>query len=191
MSRYLKALGVFVAGMLAASVLMPQAVHAASSVFTIVGPGITDQAKGAKVSGGSLRVGDGAGPLTVDGTVSAAPVAPADPFTSTEDVNGTFNRLVGPTSNAISVTSLSVSPVASPINFFIYAVTVPTGNACNDSGNWNTFFTLYHLPSIGAPFTQAFPTPMRISAAPPGLQNCLLGTTGGPAGVANSSGFYG
>jgi len=49
-------------------------------VFTIVGPGATSESSGAKVTGGRLQVGDGSGFLTVDGTVSAREVPPANPW---------------------------------------------------------------------------------------------------------------
>src|SRR6188508_698534 len=43
----------------------------------------------AKVSSdGKLAVGDGAGPLSVDGTVSDRPAAPASPWSAATNING-------------------------------------------------------------------------------------------------------
>ena len=57
-------------------VLTPATVVAAGSLMTLVDPSTGSKAR---VDAGRLRVGDGSGPLTVDGAVRAVPQLPATP----------------------------------------------------------------------------------------------------------------
>jgi hypothetical protein len=57
----------------AGAVILPVAVEAAADVITIVGPGSNKQSSGVRVVDGKLNVGDGKGPVTVDGKVNEAP----------------------------------------------------------------------------------------------------------------------
>src|SRR5262245_46209818 len=64
----------------------------------------------AKVSqDGKLAVGDGAGPLSVDGTVATRPAAPASPWRASAQIQGSGALIAGPSSLPINVTSISLS----------------------------------------------------------------------------------
>jgi hypothetical protein len=73
-----------VAALALAVVLVPVGASAAGQLFSIVDPQTGSKAR---VDAGRLRVGDGSGPLTVDGVTALA--APAQPFNSTVTVRAT------------------------------------------------------------------------------------------------------
>jgi len=57
-----------------------------------------------------MLVGDGSGPLTVDGTVLSRPSPPSSPFSFSEDFASTGDTFVlGPTPNGVNLTSLTVA----------------------------------------------------------------------------------
>ena len=88
----------------------------------------------AKVSSdGKLAVGDGAGPLNVEGTVSGRPAAPASPWRANVSIDPTTSAVIaGPSASPINVTSLSISTQAasgSSIVAVLHAYHVPSGAA--------------------------------------------------------------
>ena len=101
------------AGVGLASLLSPLVESALANVGQVVN--ISDHSTSAffaKVdSTGKLAVGDGAGPLSVDGTVTGRSAAPASPWFSRAlniaNTSGVF--LAGPSASPINVTSLSIS----------------------------------------------------------------------------------
>jgi hypothetical protein len=62
----------YVAAACVGALLLPVAVRASGNLITIVGPGSNNQANGVKVQNGALKVGDGQGPVTIDGQVRSA-----------------------------------------------------------------------------------------------------------------------
>ncbi len=67
-------------------------------------------------SAGKLAVGDGAGPLSVDGTVASRPAAPASPWRAHQriiGIGGDHWPIAGPSASPINLTSLSVTTAGS------------------------------------------------------------------------------
>ena len=122
------------AGVGLASLLSPLVESALANVGQVVN--ISDHSSSAffaKVdSTGKLAVGDGAGPLSVDGTVTGRSAAPASPWFSRAlniaNTSGVF--LAGPSASPINVTSLSISTDLSTGNgthAYLFAYHVPSG----------------------------------------------------------------
>src|SRR6266511_4139735 len=135
---------------------------ATGSAINIVDP-ITATSKARVSSAGKLYVSDGAGLMSVDGTVSARPAAPLLPWrASTEIVLPTV--IAGPSPLPINVTSLSVSTDASGsgIDVDLGAWHVP-GTATNcDGATYDT--TIWHIRDAGdgvTPLSFTFPTPLQ------------------------------
>jgi hypothetical protein len=104
-------------------------------------------------------------------------------------VNGYLN-LVGPSSTAIDVTSLTVTPTGTDANIGLEAYTVPSSatSCTTTSGS-----LVYYLPHLAAnvPFSASFPTPLRVAPAS-GKKACLYAVTGvGGTLWVNVSGFRG
>jgi hypothetical protein len=146
-------------------------------------------------SSGRLSVGDGSGPLSVDGTVAGRPAAPASPWRASEDIqNGVF--IAGPSASPINVTSLSVSTDAasgSGVNVYLRAYYVPSNATSCDT----TAFagTLWHIADAGdgvTPLSFSFPTPLQWKP-PANTKACLyaLAFSGGSITTMNAVGFYG
>ena len=141
------------AGVGLASLLSPLVGTALATVGQVVN--ISDHSGSAffaKVdSTGKLAVGDGAGPLSVDGTVAARSAAPASPWRheqSTSSNGGHF--IAGPSASPINVTSLSISTDAASgngVGVILYGDHVPS-SATNCTG---AIFdvTLWHIRDSG------------------------------------------
>jgi len=93
MSRSRLLISLLVAALIG-GMLAPVAVKASKNLITIVGPGSSKQSSGVKVNNGKLSVGDGKGPMTVDGSVKVpdgvavnGPVSIAEPVTVDGAVN--------------------------------------------------------------------------------------------------------
>jgi hypothetical protein len=90
--------------------LIPVGAYAAGQLVTIVGPGGSGPGTSAKVVGGKLLVGDGAGALTVNGSTRPAP--PVEPWRKSGAAKASVANelvLVGPTSKPINLNSLTVA----------------------------------------------------------------------------------
>lgn len=202
---------------LAAAVLAPVGAQAVTTVFTTIteGPrtahvntkgGLTTTAidpitgKQARVDAtGRLVVGDGGGPLTVDG--STRPLAPALPWSGRAILpnDTTHGLLAGPVATTINLTSLTVTAfpssgtVPSRSEFILVTqvvgpaapcpATPPSGSIVFDAG-----------VSTDAPLVQTFPTALQLRP-PAGQRGCLYGFAlhAAPTGVvvASASGFFG
>src|SRR2546423_1356342 len=103
-----------IALLLAAGGASYAAVKATGSAVNVVDP--TNAAQIAKVdASGKLLVGDGAGPLSVDGTVSARPWVPSSPFRATIEASpGTVRRRSSGRRHPPSTSPPSISPVFRP-----------------------------------------------------------------------------
>jgi hypothetical protein len=153
----------------------------------------------AKVSSdGKLAVGDGAGPLSVDGTVSGRPAAPASPWSSTVEYVSADQLLAGPSAVPINITSLSISTGASTgngIHILLNALHVPSGATSCSGATFDT--VLWHTLDAGdgvTPISFTFPTPLHWKP-PANTKACLtVRAAFAPAGTAtavNAVGFYG
>jgi hypothetical protein len=149
--------------------IAPMAADAAQSVSAFITDPV-NQASQARVDGGSLRVGDGSGGLTVDGTVAAQPVLPANVFQQ-------YVRLVGPTpqeetvfgpaqpGEGLAISSLTIrNQGPNPVEFTADLFTIPDGEGCDFEGGGVSFLLqvrtgpeeTIHLP---------FPQPLLVSSS--------------------------
>jgi len=177
--------------LLAAGGVSLAAVKTTGTAENIVDP--VNAAQIAKVDpSGHLLVGDGAGPLTVDGTVSARPQAPSSSWRASEDFHNSNVFLVGPTASPIQITSISASLGASSDSADIRLIgwhVDKTATSCATSGFDGTF---WHIPFFtgAAPLVVTFPTPLEYRP-PNGTKGCLQLEGIGNAGTFNASGFLG
>jgi hypothetical protein len=184
------------AGVGLASLLSPLVGTALATAGQVVNVSDPVNANTAKVdSAGKLYVGDGAGPLSVDGTVASRPAAPASPWHASEDIQAT-TRIAGPSASPINVTSLSLSTDALPgsgsIHVFLYGEHVPS--SATDCSGTTLDATLWHLRNMGdgvTPVSFTFPTPLQWKP-PANTKACLFAfASGGFITRMNAVGFYG
>jgi hypothetical protein len=189
------------AGIGLASLLSPLVGTALATAGQIVN--ISDRSGSAyfaKVSSdGKLSVGDGAGPLSVDGTVVGRPAAPASPWRASEDIQdheGLGKLIAGPSSSPINVTSLSFStdaPSGNNVQVFLSGYHVSSSaTSCTSSPTFDGI--LWHIRDIGdgtTPVSFTFPTPLQWKA-PANTKACLFATTTTLSITRmNAVGFYG
>jgi hypothetical protein len=157
----------------------------------------TASASFAKVSSdGKLAVGDGAGPLSVDGTMATRPAAPASPWRATAQIQGSGALLAGPSSLPINVTSISLSTDAatgSGALVVLQAFHVP--NSATDCGAALFDSTAWLSRDLGdgvTPLSFSFPTPLQLKP-PANTKACLFADapTLDDATTINAVGFYG
>ena len=195
--------GLFVlAGVGLASLLNPLIGTALATVGQTVN--ISDHSASAyfaKVSSdGKLAVGDGAGPLTIDGTVGSRPAAPGSPWRiSRGPGRGTSAAkfIVGPTTSAINVTAVSIAwrggSATGSADVFLYAwYEAPSATTCSHT----TFGgALWRLPGVGSalmPIVVTFPTPLQLKPPANGKACLEIAAPGlNPVVVANANGFLG
>jgi hypothetical protein len=144
---------------------------------------------------GKLYVGDGSGPLSVDGTVSGRPAAPASPWSASVNINSGLVALVGPSSLPINVTSLSIStyaPSGSSVGVYLYGAHVPTSYTnCANAASDGLLWRIYDVGDGVTPISFNFPTPLQWKA-PANTKACLLAQAGTTYQTAmNAVGFYG
>ncbi len=98
------------AGVGLASLLSPLVGTALATAGQVVNVSDPVNANTAKVDpAGKLDIGDGAGPLSVDGTVTSRPAAPASPWRASKGIQAALAIIAGPSASPINVTSLSIS----------------------------------------------------------------------------------
>jgi hypothetical protein len=150
----------------------------------------------AKVSSdGKLAVGDGSGPLSVDGTVSTRPSPPTSPWSASADINNGGTFLAGPSAAPINVTSLSLSTNAPSGSGLIvrldayYVASSATSCAAPtfDQEPW----LVYDIGDGVTPVSFTFPTPLQYKP-PANKKGCLFGLASTSQFVRmNAVGFYG
>jgi hypothetical protein len=150
-------------------------------------------------SAGKLAVGDGSGPLNVEGTVASRPAAPATPWRASVDIHGSVKVITGPSSSPINVTSLSITTDAasgSGIHVWLYAYHAPSSaTSCN--GDTATFdgelWEIRDLGDGGTPVSFNFPTPLQWK--PPANTKACLAALASASSIdittMNAVGFYG
>jgi hypothetical protein len=172
-------------------------VAATGNPVNIVDP--VTAANKAKVTGdGKLNVGDGNGPLTVDGTVGSRPVAPSSPFHAVQEhiAFATKALLLGPTTSPVNITSVTAGFVleadaGSKSDVLLLSYHVPDSASSCSNGTYDE--TLWEVDGISAaaPFAQSFPTPIRAKPAG-GTKLCLYAANFGSGAVTvSASGFLG
>ena len=126
-------LTVIVVAAIAGFVLLPGAVWAVDTFSNVA---IQDPVSGNKASVDATHkvlVGDGAGSLTVDGTVSALPSTGKSPFSlnALSFADGQFTSQMAPTSATLAITDIRIANVTtSPMTVTIYQY---AGSSCNSS----------------------------------------------------------
>ena len=184
------------AGVGLGSLLSPLVGTALATVGTV--SNISDHSSSAffaKVdSTGKLAVGDGAGPLSVDGTVTDRPAAPASPWRALADIHSTV-VIAGPSASPINVTSLSISTNAasgSGVSVELYAYHVPKSATSCTGGVFDGL--IWEITDAGdsvTPRAFTFPTPLQLKP-PANTKACLFGLAGTSAvTLMNAVGFYG
>ena len=188
------------AGVGLASLLSPLVESALANVGQVVN--ISDHSTSAffaKVdSTGKLAVGDGAGPLSVDGTVTGRSAAPASPWYSRAlniaNTSGVF--LAGPSASPINVTSLSISTDLSTgdgTHAYLFAYHVPSSaTGCTLDTFDGTIWEIRDLGDGTTPLSFTFPTPLQYKP-PANTKGCLLGASDSSIVTTsmNAVGFYG
>jgi hypothetical protein len=182
------------AGVGLASLLSPLVGTALATAGQIVNVSDPANANTAKVdSAGKLYVGDGAGPLSVDGTVASRPAAPASPWSASLDIPGTLTRITGPSVSPINVTSLSLSidTSGSGIQVILAGFLVPSSaTSCNTTGFGPTLWEIRDAGDGVTPLSFTFPTPLQFKP-PANTKACLYAYTDAPSITLNAVGFYG
>ena len=160
LSRGGKAVAV-VAGLVFLAVLVPVGVQAVTSSVTISDP--QKPASKARVLGGKLLVGDGLGPLTVDGKVSAIPAPPKVPLWGQAHLTDTNRHvsLAGPFSstNVFHVTSLTFANTGTTALEVRVRVMSP-GTKC-DVGSTPLQGVEVAAVAAGQTVSTPFPTPLQ------------------------------
>jgi hypothetical protein len=187
--------GLFVlAGVGLGSLLSPLVGEALATAGQIVNVSDPLNANTAKVdSAGKLYVGDGAGALSVDGTVSGRPAAPALPWRSSQEIQAGV-WIAGPSAAPINVTSLSISTDATSGNGLnVYLLGYHVANSAADCSTSTFDGLLWATRDIdpSAPNTFTFPTPLQFKP-PANTKACVLAnTSSNDATTMNAVGFYG
>ena len=151
----------------------------------------------AKVSSdGKLAVGDGAGPLSVDGTVAGRPAPPALPWRASLDIQGAQEKVIaGPSLAPINVTSLSFSTDAASGSgnyTVLYGKHVPSSATSCAGATFGA--SLWFVRDLGdgiTPVSFTFPTPLQWK--PPANRKACLIVVGSGVDLTtmNAVGFYG
>jgi len=132
----------------------------------------------ALINGYKVMVGDGAGPLTVDGTVSvdgsivfASPFPPLSPLSSTPEVsdtsqNSTLRSTPFPASTFVEVTSVTFASLSgSAVNLSVVGHE-PSGNSCTGTGSGFTTVVVAAVPA-GQTVHTSFPAPVEVTDSQP------------------------
>jgi hypothetical protein len=147
------------------------------AAFTVSHVTITDNGgvNTANVDAGHhLLVGDGTGPLTVDGTVSRRPVPPASPFQFNIDAQIGETFVAGPTplSTVINVTSLTISIPVNQGQRHIELRAVLQNASATGCAFGGADVTIWHAENLTGNLTASFPTPLQTPKAA-GAKMCL------------------
>jgi len=146
---------------------------------------------------GHLVVGDGAGPLTVDGTVGQRMLSATTPWSAAVATGNSVVPLAGPggKSQPVSVTSISpaIDTGGTPIaEWKLEAGHVPA--SATDCSGIVVDSTIWHIRDTNAvqPVVVAFPSPLTFTP-PPGTRACLQVNNASTSrtGQFNAGGFFG
>jgi hypothetical protein len=146
-------------------------------------------------SDGKLAVGDGAGPLSVDGTVSGRPAAPASPWRANALIHNGGNFIAGPSAAPINLTSLSISTDAASgngVGVIVYGAQVPSSAmVCPGASGFVLLWEIRDLGDGTTPLSFTFPTPLQWKP-PANTKACMFASAGTSSVTSmNAVGFYG
>jgi hypothetical protein len=156
-------------------VMFPVGAWAVSfSNVAITDPGGVHQAK--VDATGHLYVGDGAGQLTVDGTVNARPTTPTKPIVMTPWVaTASLTPIYGPATKPFAIGSLSItSACTSETQFILWSQTSTSSNfelQVEDLSPNQTVHVTYPIPLVTTP-PPGGTVSLAISSQP--NSNCIL-----------------
>jgi hypothetical protein len=187
------------AGVGLGSLLSPLIGNALATVGTV--SNISDHSAAAyfaKVSSdGKLAVGDGAGPLSVDGTLTVRPAAPASPWRAYVTILGSTGKFIaGPSAVPINVTHVSASLTSSDgFGIDLMGYRVPSSATTCDGATFDAaLWGIDDQVNGRAPLTPlsfTFPTPLQYKP-PANTKACLWAYTAGTdLTKLNAVGFYG
>ena len=131
----------------------------------------------AKVSAdGKLAVGDGSGPLSVDGTVAGRPAAPATPWRASERSQLPSKPLPARPCHRSTSQACPSRPMrtGSDLHIFLLAGHVPSSaTSCTGATNDGTLWQIRDAGDGITPVSFAFPTPLQWKP-PANTKACLL-----------------
>jgi hypothetical protein len=176
-------------------ILYPAGAQAANSFFAVFITDPSNHSLQAHVdSSGALKVGDGSGPLTVDGAVMAAPALAAHSLLDTVSLDSfhpegspaaeIFGRLFAP-GDKVAITSLTITNEIDTNDFvssieveFLQPVTGPCGGMGGSAIDVGPAVTM----SVGPQATQHldFPYPVVVPTGTPTGDWCVRGLVFGP-----------
>jgi hypothetical protein len=170
-------------------VMLPSAVWAVDTFSNVA---IQDPVSGAKASVDAtnhLKVGDGSGALTVDGTVASRPASPSKVWSAAGSAtSGTYTILAGPSATGIEVTSLSAISTSDVQLWLRWEMIPNTATACPQNFGNGTNYQM-DLPSR-VPLVATFPTPIQLRPGT-GQKVCLIAAQSGAGTISlNASGYY-
>jgi hypothetical protein len=145
-------------------------------------------------SAGKLAVGDGAGPLSVDGTVVSRAAAPASPWHASVNIQDTA-FIAGPSAAPINITSLSISTIqasGSGVAVILFGEDVPnTATTCGGASFDESLWVIEDIGDGVTPVEFTFPTPLQWKA-PANTKACLFADASASSAThMNAVGFYG
>jgi hypothetical protein len=174
------------------AVLVPSSVWAVDAFSNVA---IEDPVTGVKAQVDStqhVKVGDGAGPLTVDGTVSARTASPSKVWSVVTSINQGYNVLAGPSLLPIELTSLSIfdnSPSQPQAVLVVWTYIPASATTCPHASSGTNYYVTPLLQ--GTPLVVTFPTPIQL-VPQPGQKICLQAFSEATTSyVMNASGYYG
>jgi hypothetical protein len=174
----------------AAVVLVPVGAMAATGSLVNITDPVARSHKARVDTAGRLKVGDGSGALTVDGTVRVASPVTTWYATKLLTSGSTFDvPFVGPTTARIDITSLTVSGSATGDQHVDLKIAQVGSSATNCNTPLSTAIVWQSGQRDIAPITVAFPTPLQLRPTA-GHKVCLLADTNGLAQFS-ASGYYG
>lgn len=174
-----------VATAVSTTVLVPVASDAAGSVFSLR-DGKHAKRKATVAKNGSLKVGDGSGPLTVDGTVSTRPTVPGTPWNTVNGMtlsSGTTSGVLygGEGNTKLYLSSFSAAGSGPNAGFVRVFLSVYVSDTLSDScsniggGDFGAAERFSLTVPIGDTHQQVYPTPLVYSAyAEKGDRLCVV-----------------
>ena len=191
----LRSTAALVCGAFLTALLLPTSVDAAGSALTRITDG---RGPVAKVDpSGDLAVGDGSGPLTVDGRVDAPPTPAANPWmnvngTSISSGNPSAILYEGQASRRLNLTTFSVSSLQAgggPVLVYAQVLIGEPGDSCSNIGGGSFAaaerFTIA-VPS-GSTVVETFPSPLTWTQYGQGADTfCVQVSGSGPTGWSAS-----
>jgi hypothetical protein len=171
-----------------AVIAFPVSVFAATGSLVNITDPVTKSHKARVDASGRLKVGDGSGLLSVDGTLNSRPLPPAQVWSYAAEQSVPGNVILPITGSVIEVTSLTVTAGVADASVDLSVLRL-AGTATNCGAAIQSVQHLYlaeHL-AVGMPLSVSFPTPLQ--SRPAGQKLCLH--VAAPNTTVSVSGYYG